>query len=217
MKIYGIELEDMTEEEIQSYRIYYKASEIADRPGQGCAEQSKVELEWMLDFLTKHDVRSIMTIGVMHGGVEYMIAKRYSELGKRCFILGCDMNFQPELKVTNAIIRRQFPEQTVMFLRYDTTRPPNYLLPGLFDFVFVDADHSYEGVKRDFELACLHTKKYVGFHDIDQALAHPTAAPIEVKKFWHEMKEQYATGECIERHENYGIGILSLDSEKYPI
>ena len=51
-----------------------------------------------------------------------------------------------------------------------------------FDFSFIDGDHSYEGVKNDFELV-INKSKHVAFHDI--------CFSPGVIKFWNEVKEKY--------------------------
>lgn len=61
-----------------------------------------------------------------------------------------------------------------------------------FDFIFIDGDHSYEGVKRDFELYknLLSPRGYIGFHDIDPNHIYKDYADGagQVYKFWQELK-----------------------------
>ena len=74
------------------------------------------------------------------------------------------------------------------------------------DFLFIDADHSYEGVKKDFEMYSLLVRKggIIAFHDII-----PSGYP-KVYKFWNEVKYEYL--EIIkDRNQNcYGIGIIFI-------
>ena len=72
-----------------------------------------------------------------------------------------------------------------------------------FDFGFIDGDHSYEGVKADWENygpMC----KVVGFHDI--------AGPVEgCVRFWNELKATHKTEEFVTPGAGFGIGIVYRD------
>jgi predicted O-methyltransferase YrrM len=65
------------------------------------------------------------------------------------------------------------------------------------DFLFIDGDHSYEGVKRDFEMysPLVNPGGVVAFHDI---VEHPPEAQCHVKEFWDEIKPRYRYKEFIE-------------------
>jgi predicted O-methyltransferase YrrM len=64
-------------------------------------------------------------------------------------------------------------------------------LCGQFDFIFIDGDHSYEGVKKDFELykQLLSPRGYIGFHDIDSNHIYKdySDGAGQVYKFWQEL------------------------------
>ena len=73
---------------------------------------------------------------------------------------------------------------------------------GPYDFGFIDGDHSYEGVKADWDNygpMC----KTVGFHDI--------AGPVEgCTRFWKELRDsgRFGTREFINPQKKFGIGIV---------
>lgn len=79
------------------------------------------------------------------------------------------------------------------------------------DFLFIDGDHRYEGVKKDFALyrPLVRPGGLIAFHDIRPNIQD---ANTEVYRLWDEIK---ASGETIEEfvHEPYrgyfGIGVLT--------
>lgn len=58
-----------------------------------------------------------------------------------------------------------------------------------FDFIFIDGDHTYEGVRRDFELykILLSRRGFVAFHDIDPNHHYRGQDGGEVHRFWGEL------------------------------
>jgi len=58
-----------------------------------------------------------------------------------------------------------------------------------YDLIFIDGDHSYEGVKRDFELyqELLSPRGYIVFHDIDPDHIFKDGAGGEVYRFWQDI------------------------------
>lgn len=78
------------------------------------------------------------------------------------------------------------------------------------NFLFIDGDHSYEGVKRDYEIYSPLVQKggMIAFHDI---CSHPPESGCEVKKFWDEVKVGKNVMEIIHEPTNWGgIGVILL-------
>jgi cephalosporin hydroxylase len=78
------------------------------------------------------------------------------------------------------------------------------------DFLFIDGDHTYEGVKKDFEMYSPLVKKggIIAFHDIVNN--DPARLDIEVPLFWLQIKDRFLSKEIIRENINYGIGILKI-------
>jgi predicted O-methyltransferase YrrM len=60
-----------------------------------------------------------------------------------------------------------------------------------FDLIFIDGDHRYEGVKRDFEnyRPLLSDRGVILFHDVDPDHAFKSAEAGDVWKFWADLDE----------------------------
>ena len=79
------------------------------------------------------------------------------------------------------------------------------------DFLFIDGDHSYAGVKKDYELYSPFVRKggILAFHDV---AVHPPITGSEVHLFWDELKRSQITKEFIENETQgwAGIGVVFL-------
>jgi predicted O-methyltransferase YrrM len=86
-----------------------------------------------------------------------------------------------------------------------------------FDFIFIDGDHSYEGVKRDFDLykKLLSPRGYIAFHDIDpnhvflSSYSNGESKTGKVRRFWQELN--YGSKIEIICTKSNGKGYLSYD------
>jgi predicted O-methyltransferase YrrM len=78
------------------------------------------------------------------------------------------------------------------------------------DLLFIDGDHTYQGVRSDFEMysSLVRTGGMIVFHDIVQ---HPADLECCVSYFWNEIKTHYRYEEIIEDSNQgwAGIGVLS--------
>jgi predicted O-methyltransferase YrrM len=83
----------------------------------------------------------------------------------------------------------------------------------MIDFLFLDGDHTYNGVKSDFEMYSSLVKKggIIAFHDIiSHDKYHNPDGTINVNRFWIEIKNSYKNIELIKDINQgwAGIGII---------
>jgi predicted O-methyltransferase YrrM len=83
------------------------------------------------------------------------------------------------------------------------------------DFLFIDGDHSYEGVKQDFAdyAPLVRSGGLVAFHDIVPSGADKHGDPGGVPGFWRELKTRYPDAtELVEDWDwgSCGIGVIRL-------
>ena len=111
------------------------------------------------------------------------------------------------------------PGQQLHLLRKDSHREEtvhevkDIFGKGLIDFAFIDGDHTYEGVKEDFEKYAPLVRQggLVAFHDI---LPRPDLPEIAVDRFWEELKKKYKTEELIGDEgtgRRIGIGVVFME------
>ncbi|MEM2105965.1 MAG: class I SAM-dependent methyltransferase [Candidatus Bathyarchaeia archaeon] len=111
----------------------------------------------------------------------------------------------------------RYATQTIHLLRADSHDPKTFeevrgILGDMpLDFLFIDGDHTYEGVKKDFEMYSPLVRKggIVAFHDI---VEHPPETGCEVSKFWNEIKQSYKRLEIVKSwNQNWaGVGVLHV-------
>ena len=131
--------------------------------------------EYLL-LLQKYDITSYIEIGCRWGGTfiltsEYL--KRFNNIIKSVAVDLIDSPVATYCKLNN--------ETTFMQLNSQTNEFKTFINNNNFDLIFIDGDHSYEGVKNDYETTKNNGKIYV-FHDIVNA--HCPG----VVQFWNELK-----------------------------
>jgi predicted O-methyltransferase YrrM len=83
--------------------------------------------------------------------------------------------------------------------------------PNGFDLIFIDGDHTYDGVKKDFEnySPMLKDGGVIFFHDIVDSEYH-RSVNCYVSKFWEETKKNFNYVEILDpkNHDWGGIGVI---------
>ncbi len=192
--------------------------------------QKKAEIVSLLRLLEQSPPRRIAEIGTATGGTLFMLTQVAAPdativsvdlPGGR--LGGASSSVRNRYPQWRARLYRGFgrPEQSVHVIRADshavsTVEDVRRRLPeGEVDFLFIDGDHSYEGVRRDFELysPLAADGALVAFHDIVQSRPGGQGDPGDVPVFWSELRHHRAVeAEFVEDWDwgSCGIGVIRL-------
>ncbi len=179
--------------------------------------QISEEISKLLIILKENKPKNILEIGTARGGTLFCFCKILQENG---IIISIDLpqgKFGGGYPVWKIPFYSSFvkPPQKIHLIRDDSHK--NRTLEKLkiilgnekIDFLFIDSDHTYEGVKKDFQMYESFVKKggMIGFHDI---ILHSSKSECEVDKFWDEIKKEYKYREIVKnnKQEWAGIGII---------
>jgi cephalosporin hydroxylase len=77
------------------------------------------------------------------------------------------------------------------------------------DFLFIDGDHTYEGVKKDFEMysPLVRPGGVIAFHDV---VVHPPESGVNIEPFMKELEKKYIINYLIENQNQGSCGIAYL-------
>lgn len=180
--------------------------------------QKTVELNLLQEFLSSKNIRHILEIGSFKGGTALLWAKMVEPDGMVCCV---DLLFSGMI-YWNAPWNnwRKYIVEIQGDSHSDNTRKKVESVLGerKIDFLFIDGDHSYEGVRRDFMMYSTFVKTggFVCLHDILDTPYHrnlpPPDGPVEVCEFWDEIKSTHKSWELCDPldHTFMGIGVIQL-------
>lgn len=167
--------------------------------------QNPEELEMMLNFIKENNVKSVLEIGSRYGETLAAMAQVMPE-GSR--IVSVELPNGPwgrpdSLEVLRTCMQTLGEKYDTHLLLGDSKSKTVIDVVeslGPFDFIFIDGDHSLDGVKSDWNNFG-KLGKYVGFHDVNTTL--------DVTPFWNELKKDMLHVELISSSSpKMGIGII---------
>jgi cephalosporin hydroxylase len=164
--------------------------------------QVRDEILELLRILNELKPKTVIEIGTAGGGTLFLFCQVSSE---DATVISIDLpggkfgGGYPKWKVP---LYRTFklPKQELHLIRADShnqetlEKVKNILSGRKVDFLFIDGDHSYEGVKKDFEMYGELVDRVVASHDI---VHHPFVPECQVEKFRKEVSQKYKTKETI--------------------
>ena len=170
--------------------------------------QNKVEFTDFISFLRsrKTSLRNIMEIGTANGGTLFLFSQIAEHGG---FVLSLDKYHPPKWKKSlfvmfsnsvkiKLVFGNSFKNKTVEAVN-------NAIMPEKLDLLFIDADHTYQGIKNDFARFVPFVKDggIVAFHDIIPGSGN--GVPL----FYNDLKKKYESFEFKQRTYGWGgIGII---------
>lgn len=185
------------------------------------ALQKPKELELLFAFLYGVDLKNILEIGTARGGTLWALCQIAS---KKANIISLDMpggqygamDYIEGKEDLERLKDFASPEQKMHIIRQNSHSDSTFrkvkkiLNQSKLDLLFIDGDHTYSGVKADWEMysPLVREAGFIVFHDIlDQDELYPGC---KVDEFWKELKNQNETWEFIDPNGGVwgGIGIV---------
>ena len=183
-------------------------------------EQIKNEFRELLNLINHIELNNILEIGTANGGSLFSFCKLASN---DATIISIDLPHgmfgggYPDWK-TPIYNFFKSGKQKLFLLREDshsvvTSNKVETILNGKkLDFLFLDGDHTYEGIKKDFNMYSALVKKggIIAFHDIAPNGIEERVGGVP--EFWNEIKFSYNYKEFVnnQNQTGYGIGCLFI-------
>lgn len=182
--------------------------------------QNPFEIEQLYKEVCRLTPQRVLEIGTARGGTLYLWTQAAADTAT---IVSVDLpggEFGGAYPPCRAPFYQAFakPHQKLHLLRCDShDRLTLENVQRLFDnkpvdFAFIDGDHTYDGVLKDFRFygPLVRPGGLIGFHDI---LPRPDMPEIQVDRFWQEIKGIYDTTELIGSDSSgrkIGIGLVRV-------
>ncbi|MEI6426719.1 MAG: class I SAM-dependent methyltransferase [Candidatus Absconditabacteria bacterium] len=215
-KLSSLEVKTMSHEDLEKFLpelgmndeiLHEMPSELSSYFGFGLKFwQYPNQLSKFLKYICDKEINSYIEIGCRWGGTFVIINEILRKTNANIKSFAVDLIDQSD-------ILKSYEEYTPFSFLQGNSNDEAWLLSNLpeqVDLIFIDGDHSYLGLKRDYEIALKLKPKYIMFHDISSA-----ACP-DVVKFWNEIKQQYSHVEFIDQYSSVpddylGIGVIEMN------
>ena len=182
--------------------------------------QIRAEIETLLTKLAERNIRVMLEIGTAQGGTLYLFTRI---LNSDAEIISFDLpegdfvgSYPSYKKAFYASFARG--NQRIFLVKANSHEESSLeavksILKGKkLDFLFIDGDHTYEGVQADFKMYGPLVRKggLIAFHDICQSRRTGHGNSGAVFKFWNETRKMYPNEEIISNpgQDGCGIGII---------
>jgi predicted O-methyltransferase YrrM len=180
------------------------------------SQQKRTEIVRLLEAIQILPTRRLLEIGAKGGGTLALFAQAATDEAQ---ILSLDLDYSDHRLYSHPQLARH--GQRIVCIQADThcgqstALVQSWLSAEQIDVLFIDGDHSYEGVKQDYEMYSPFVRSggHIVIHDIQQdyltRYGRPTSSITGgVPQFWLELKTHNPRAiELIEDPEQDGMGI----------
>lgn len=168
------------------------------------ASQDPEELKELLGLIIRSEIKTVLEIGTHLG---YSGANWYRAF-EDAKIIGIEKEipkFHDNQWWDNLIFNDSHDEETLETVKDFLLDIENNVIRSV-DLLFIDGDHRYEAVKKDYEMysPLVQAGGFIVFHDVILK-DHPE---VEVYKFWEEVKQNYDEFVTIHHGVGTGYGVL---------
>lgn len=180
--------------------------------------QNKSEITKFLKLIDNIRPKIILEIGTAMGGTLFLLSRvtAYKSILISVDLLKGQMGGDQKLTFFRSFAQKK---QKIIILKADSHKLSTFqnikkiLKNKKVELLFIDGDHTYEGVKKDFEMykTLIKPGGLICFHDIVPGSSDRVGG---VPSFWKEIRDKYNTSEIVEdwNQGGYGIGIIFIRS-----
>jgi predicted O-methyltransferase YrrM len=187
-----------------------RATWLALRAWHHNANQKLSEFAALIRLVSERELNVVLEIGTAQGGTYWAWCRLATHTAH---LVSVDLPGNDEWSSRVSSYPRSTQTQTL--IRADSHDPQIVRsldgLRGSVDLLFIDGDHSYEGVRADFEnyAPLVRPGGLIAFHDVEST-NHPAS---QVDRLWTQLRDLYDAREIIdevngEQSGRYGIGVL---------
>ncbi len=210
-KVEGLSIDEVVSRIFDDYKPYFWIKQIEE------------EILTLCKIIERGQPASMLEIGTAQGGSLFLFSRVIKDNAEIISIDLPDGKFGGGYPAHRMQFYRDFVKkgQQLSLLRMDSHGRQTFkkvktcLSDNKLDFLFIDGDHTYEGVKKDLEMyqSLMSDEGIIAMHDIAM---HKPNSSCKVHEYWEEIKDHYFASREIIQSDNQlwaGIGVLYI-SEK---